>query len=463
MKHSTKKHEAKQPKGRKSFPIINPNAAGIDIGSGEHYVAVPEERDDQPIRRFGCFTSDIESMADWLRECRIDTVVMESTGVYWIPTFQILETRGFQVILVNARQVANVPGRKTDVSDCEWLQRLHTYGLLSGSFRPDDSVCVLRSYWRHRDNLIRYASAHIQHMQKALTEMNIQLHKVISDITGVTGMRIIGAIIDGERELVKLAEMKDHRIKSSADTIARALQGDYRQEHLFALKQALQLYEFYQQQIAECDREIEAYLRQFDSKVDLESNPLPPNKKTRRKPYKNEPDFDLRTHLYRIAGVDFTQIDGLDVTTVQTILSEVGLDPGDFPRYKNFTSWLGLCPNNRITGGRIKSSRTRKVANRAAKAFRLAAQSLANSKSALGAFYRRIRARLGAPDAITATAHKLARIFYHLWTTGESYQDPGIDYYEQKHKERTIRNMQKRANLLGYEITLTPIADNLVT
>ncbi len=463
MKHSTKKHEAKQPKGRKSFPIINPNAAGIDIGSGEHYVAVPEERDDQPIRRFGCFTSDIESMADWLRECRIDTVVMESTGVYWIPTFQILETRGFQVILVNARQVANVPGRKTDVSDCEWLQRLHTYGLLSGSFRPDDSVCVLRSYWRHRDNLIRYASAHIQHMQKALTEMNIQLHKVISDITGVTGMRIIGAIIDGERELVKLAEMKDHRIKSSADTIARALQGDYRQEHLFALKQALQLYEFYQQQIAECDREIEAYLRQFDSKVDLESNPLPPNKKTRRKPYKNEPDFDLRTHLYRIAGVDFTQIDALDVTTVQTILSEVGLDPGDFPRYKNFTSWLGLCPNNRITGGRIKSSRTRKVANRAAKAFRLAAQSLANSKSALGAFYRRIRARLGAPDAITATAHKLARIFYHLWTTGESYQDPGIDYYEQKHKERTIRNMQKRANLLGYEITLTPIADNLVT
>ncbi|MBT9141547.1 MAG: hypothetical protein DDT30_02147 [Dehalococcoidia bacterium] len=463
MKHSTKKHEAKQPKGRKSFPIINPNAAGIDIGSGEHYVAVPEDRDDQPIRKFGCFTSDIEAMADWLGECRIDTVVMESTGVYWIPTFQILETRGFQVILVNARQVANVPGRKTDVSDCEWLQRLHTYGLLSGSFRPDDSVCVLRSYWRHRDNLIRYASAHIQHMQKALTEMNIQLHKVISDITGVTGMRIIGAIIDGERELVKLAEMKDHRIKSSADTIARALQGDYRQEHLFALKQALQLYEFYQQQIAECDREIEAYLRQFDSKVDLESNPLPPNKKTRRKPYKNEPDFDLRTHLYRIAGVDFTQIDGLDVTTVQTILSEVGLDPGDFPRYKNFTSWLGLCPNNRITGGRIKSSRTRKVANRAAKAFRLAAQSLANSKSALGAFYRRIRARLGAPDAITATAHKLARIFYHLWTTGESYQDPGIDYYEQKHKERTIRNMQKRANLLGYEITLTPIADNLVT
>ncbi|MCL0065346.1 IS110 family transposase [Dehalococcoidia bacterium] len=439
--------------------MININAAGIDIGSGEHWVTVPLDRDAYPTRNFGCFTTNIEAMADWLEECHIDTVAMESTGVYWIPTFQILAARGFLVTLVNARQVKNVPGRKTDVLDCQWLQRLHTYGLLSASFRPDDATCVLRSYWRHRENLIRYASGHIQHMQKALTEMNIQLHKVISDITGVTGMDIIRAILAGERNPMKLAQMKDHRIKSSTETIAKALQGDYRQEHLFALKQALQLYDVYQQQIQECHREIEAYVSQFESKVDLDSNPLPSNKKPRRKSYKNEPSFDLRTHLYRITGVDFTLIDGLDVITLQTIFSEVGFNPGAFPTSKNFTSWLALCPNNRITGGRVKSSNTRKVANRAAKAFRLAAQGLANSKSALGAFYRRTRARLGAPEAITATAHKLARIFYHLWTTGESYQDPGVDYYEQKHKERTLNNIRKKAELLGYEITLKPIAN----
>ena len=463
MKEGNKKRNPRRPKKRSrrknvdSFPIINPNAAGIDIGSETHWVAVPEDRDKEPVRKFGCFTADLYIMGDWLENCGIETIVMESTGVYWIPAFQILESRGFEVKLVNARHVKNVPGRKTDVLDCQWLQRLHTYGLLSGSFRPDDSICVLRSYWRHRDNLIRYAAAHVQHMQKALTEMNIQLHKVIRDITGVTGMRIITAILSGERDVTKLAKMRDPRVKNSAETIGKALQGDYRQEHLFALKQALELYEFYHQQIQTCDQRIESYLGQLDSKVDPDSNPLPPSKRANKKPQRNSPRFDLRTHLYRITGVDFTQIDGLDAFSVHKIISETGLDPGAFPTVKNFTSWIGLCPNNRITGGRVKSANTRKVVNRVADTFRLAAQSLSNSSTALGAYYRRMRARLGAPKAITATAHKLARIFYHVWKSGDCYQDPGPDYYENKYKQRVLRNLKRKAKQLGYEITLQPI------
>ena len=436
-----------------SLPFIHINAAGIDIGSGEHWVAVPKDRDEEPVRRFGCFTSDLHDMAKWLKKCDIDTVVMESTGVYWIPLFQILETQGFDVKLVNARHVKNVPGRKTDILDCQWLQQLHTYGLLSGSFRPEDSICVLRSYWRHRDNLIRYAAAHIQHMQKALTEMNLHLHKVISNLTGVTGMRIIQAILAGERDPLKLAQMRDPRIKNSAETIAKSLEGDYRQEHLFALKQALELYCTYHQQIEACDQEIEAYLTQLDSKCD-------PNRKKQRKTSrsKNDPSFDLGTHLYRITGVDFTKIDGLNVLTVQSILTEVGLNPEAFGTEKRFASWLGLCPENRITGGRIISNKTRKVVNRASKAFRMAANSLKNSPSALGGYFRRMRARLGAPKAITATAHKLARIFFHLWKNGDTYQDLGADYYEQKYKERVLKNIKRRAQQLGFEITLQPLA-----
>ena len=461
-----KKNDKKKVKSRKkrskkrdlnSLPTLNINAAGIDIGSEEHWVAVPEGRDESPVRRFGCFTSDLHAMADWLKKCGIDTVAMESTGVYWVPLFQILETQGFDVKLVNARHVKNVPGRKTDVEDCQWLQQLHTYGLLSGSFRPDDSICVLRSYWRHRDNLIRYAAAHVQHMQKALTEMNIQLHKVISDITGVTGMRIIRAILDGERNLVKLAQMKDPRIKNSEETIAKALEGDYRPEHLFALKQAVELYFFYHQQIDACNQEIEDYLKQLESEID--SDPDMKTIKRNKQISKNEPSFDLASHLYHFTGVDFTKIDGLNVLTVQTILSEVGLNPEAFGTEKRFASWLGLCPENRITGGNIKSVRTRKVINRAAKAFRLAANSLKNSSSALGGYYRRMRARLGPPKAITATAHKLARIFFHLWKNGGTYQDLGADYYEQKYKDRVIKNMKKRAKQLGFQISLQPIVN----
>jgi transposase len=455
MKQCRRKGPPQKKSGSSSFSMINKDAAGIDIGSGEHWVAVPEDRDEEPVRCFGCFTADLQAMARWLKECGVTTVAMESTGVYWIPCYQILEEHGFEVKLVNARHVKNVPGRKSDVSDCQWLQRLHTYGLLSGSFRPDDQICVLRSYWRHRANLVRYASDHIQHMQKALTQMNLHLHKVLSNITGVTGMNIIRAIISGERDPEKLALMRERGVKNTPEAIAKALEGDYRQEHLFALKQAVELYDFYHRQIEACDREIERYLHTFEAKVDPVQNPLP--KQKRKKEMRYQSFVDLRTELYRVSGIDFTQIPGLDVVTVQTILSEIGLDPGKFPTEKRFASWLGLCPNNRITGGQVKSTKTRKTANRAANAFRMASQSLANSNTGLGGFYRRIRARLGAPKAITATAHKLARIFYRMWTTGQSYTDLGSDYYENRYKERVLRNITRRARELGYDAVLQPI------
>jgi transposase len=431
---------------------IQANAAGIDIGSQTHWVCVPPDRAQECVKRFGCYTSQLYALADWLSECGIETVAMESTGVYWIPLFQILETRGFEVKLVNAHHVKTLPGRKSDVLDCQWLQQLHSYGLLSGSFRPEDQICVLRSYIRQRDNLIKSACVHVQRMQKALTQMNVQLHQVVSDITGTTGMAIIRAIVAGERNPQVLAALRHHRSQRTAAEIAQALAGDYRIEHVFVLQQELQLYDVYKVQIAACDRQIEQCLADFRNKVDLAEAPLPQPKHIRHKPQGNEPAFDLRTHLYRISGIDFTQIDGLGVLTVQTILSEVGLDPSRFPTVKHFTSWLGLCPGSRITGGKVKSACTRPVVNPAANAFRMAAQTAGKSYSALGAFYRRLRARLGAPKAITATAHKIARIFYHLWTRGGSYLDPGVDYYEQRYRERMVNNLQKKAQSLGFEL-----------
>ena len=437
-----------------NFERINPHAAGIDIGSGEHWVCVPAEKAAENVRCFGCFTPDLIALAEWLIECQVDTVAMEATGVYWIPLFQILEAKGLAVNLVNAHHVKTVPGRKSDVLDCQWLQKLHTFGLLSASFRPDDQICVLRSYIRQRETLIKEAGTHVQRMQKALVMMNLQLHKVVSDITGLTGMAIIRAMVAGERNPHKLAALKDPRIHSSTEQIAHALTGDYRAEHLFVLQQELALYDIYQQQIAATDREIEKCLANFDSQTQA---PPPARKgKKRKKPLGNEPKFNLHRHLFRISGVDLTQIDGLNVLTVQTILSEVGLDPTRFPSVKHFCSWLGLCPGSRITGGKVKSSQTRKVINRAANAFRIAAQSLSRSRSALGSFYRRLRARLGAPKAITATAHKLARMFYRLWTTREAYTDPGADYYEQQYRERMVNNLQKKALDLGFELVPKP-------
>lgn len=345
------------------LPLIYPDAAGIDIGSEMHYVCVPADRDAQPVRKFGCFTPDLHELATWLKSCNIKTVAMESTGVYWIPLFQILENNGFEVILVNARHVKNVPGRKTDVQDCQWLQQLHSYGLLRGSFRPADEICVLRSYMRQRENLIRSASGHIQRMQKALVQMNLQLHKVISDVTGTTGIKIIEAIIKGERNPHLLASLKDYRIKNSEETIAKTLEGDYREEHLFSLKQEFDLYRIYQEKIIECDNQIVQYYKKIDSKVDKDIQ-SPENKSEKKS--KTQQKFNIQNELYRITGVDLVKIPGLENITLQTITSEVGLNMDKWPTEKHFTSWLGLSPANKITGEKVFSTRTRIVVNRAA-------------------------------------------------------------------------------------------------
>lgn len=432
-----------------SLKQINLNAAGLDIGAEEIWVCVPEGRDEVSVRVFETFTVDLYALADWLEACGVDTVAMESTGVYWIPVYEILEERGFELYLVNARHVKNVTGRKTDIVDCQWVQQLHTYGLLQASFQPDEEIAALRAYVRHRGNLIQYRSAHIQHMQKALTLMNVQLTTVISDITGQTGLKIIRAIVAGERNPVKLAQFRNPRCVNSEETIAKALHGNYRAEHVFALKQALELYDFYNQQIKACDEELEKRYLAFTPQVDIEAKPLPPRK---RKARANEPDFDLRTYLYQMTGVDLTRIDGLDVLTVQEVISEIGLDMSKWPTVKHFTAWLCLAPNNQVTGGKVRKRGTKKTTNRANTALRLAAQAVARSNSALGAFYRRKRAQLGAPKAITATAHKIARIIYFMLKNKQEYHDPGADYYEEQYRQRAIANLKRKAKKLGLDV-----------
>ena len=437
------------------LPQLNLNAAGIDVGASSHFVAVPADRSEQPVREFEAFTAELYCLADWLAECGVETVVMESTGVYWIPLFGVLEERGFQVMLVDPRRIKNVPGRKTDVLDCQWLQQLHTYGLLSGAFRPEDDIRRLRSYLRQRAMLVEYASHHVQHMQKALTQMNVKLQHVISDITGKTGMDIIEAIVKGERNPRRLAQLRDPRIKSDEKTIAKSLRGHWRQEHLFELTQALELYRIYQDKIAQCDRKIEAQLARFEDRSDGE--PPAPNGKKRNQ--KNAPAFDVQGHLYRMTGVDLTLIDGVDGFTALKVISEIGTDMSRWPTAKHFASWLGLSPHNRITGGRVISSRTKANANRAAAALRLAANALHRSDSALGAFLRRKKAHLGAPKAITATAHKLARIIYSMLRYGQQYVDAGAEYYESRYRHRALRAAKQRAAQLGYQ--LVPIPDPL--
>jgi transposase len=435
------------------MPLVHPHAAGIDVGAEEHWVCVPADRDAQPIQKFSAFTCDLYRLADWLTACRITTVVMESTGVYWIPLFQILEARGFEVALVNARHAKNVPGRpKTDRFDCRWLQKLHSYGLLAPSFRPPEHICQLRSLLRHRDNLIQMMVRHIQHMQKALDQMNLHLHHVLSDLTGVTGMRILRAIVAGERDPQTLAQYRDYRIKASPETIAKALEGDYRSEHLFTLTQSLALYDFTQRQIADCDQEIERVLSTFETRVDPTTHPLPPPTTTHRQPQRNEPAFDLRTHLYRITGVDLTQVPGLQAPTIHIILAEVGLNMHKWPTEKHFVSWLGLCPNNQISGGKVLATGSRRVQNRASRALRMAAQSLRTSPSYLGAFFRRMRSKLGPAKATTATAHKLAKIIYHMLKEHTPYRERSAADYLHKDQERQLRQLRKQAKHLGFDL-----------
>jgi transposase len=431
---------------------VHLNAAGIDIGSEFHFVAVPADRAEQPVRKFSAFTADLHVMANWLKACGIETVVMESTGVYWIPLYELLEARGFEVLLVDPRQLKHVPGRKTDVLDCQWLQQLHTFGLLSGAFRPEEEVVVLRSYLRQRAMLIQYAAQHIQHIQKALHQMNIKLDKVLSDITGVTGMAILEAILAGERDPVKLAKLRDTHCKHDEATIALALEGTWREEHLFALKQAVALYHAYHVQITECDQRIEAHLASMPEQGD--GKPLPPQKQKRGK-HHNQPGFDARKMVHRIAGVDLTRINGIDGHLALKVVSEIGTDMSHWKTVKCFTNWLGLSPGNKQSGGKILSGRTKPCANRVAVALRLAANGLERSQTAIGAYLRRMKARLGAPKAISATAHKIARLIYFTLKYGWTYVDKGVAWYENQFRDRLLKSVRQRASQLGF--ALTPI------
>ncbi len=426
--------------------VLHPNAAGIDIGSERHSVAVPADRDPQPVRCFGCLTPDLQALAHWLKACGVDTAALESTGVYWIPVAQVLEENGIDAYLVDARQAKNLPGRKTDVKDCQWLQELHSQGMLARAFRPPDAICVLRSYWRHRKGLVEMGALQIQLMHKSLEQMNLQLHKVLSDVTGVTGLKIIRAILQGERNPVQLAKLKHPLVHSSEETIAKALTGDWRAEHLFTLRQAVELYDIYQQKIEACDQEIEAYMKTLDSRGDPKD--LPPAPRPPRR--KNQVGFDLRGRLYEVTGVDLTVLPGLDAMTAQTIVSECGTELSRFATEKHFSSWLGLCPNHQISGGKVLRRRTRRVRNRAAQALRVAAQSLHRSKTALGAYFRRMRGRLGPAKAITATAHKLAILVYRMFRYGIKYVEQGQQVYEQQYQERTRKLLAKRVRQIGY-------------
>jgi transposase len=440
--------------------VIHPNAAGLDIGSEEIWAAVAPDRTAEPVRKFGTFTPDLQALAAWLIACGVDTVALESTGVYWIPVYEILEARGLQVYVVNARHVKNVPGRKSDIQDCQWLQGLHSVGLLRGSFRPEAEIVALRAYLRHRATLIEYRAAHIQHMQKALQQMNVQLTQAVSDITGVTGLAIIRAIVAGQRDPQQLAALRQPGVKKTEAEIAKALTGNYRAEHLFALQQALALYDFYTAQLAACDAEIE---RQFANLKPASDDlpPLPPTTK-RDTHSKNAPRYDARSYLYRLTGVDLVAITGLNESTVQEIISEIGTDLSAFPNDKHFCSWLTLAPHNDISGGKRLRSRTLPGHNRAGQAFRMAAQSVAKSpNSAFGAFYRRMKARLGAKQAIVATAHKIARAFYHILKHRTPFHDLGGEEYERRAREREIKNLQKRAAKLGLVVTETPAAPAL--
>jgi transposase len=436
-----------------SLPVLQPHAAGIDIGAREIYVAVPPGRDPKPVRTFATFTEDLHALRDWLKACGVTSVAMESTSVYWIPLFQILEAAGIEVCLVNARHCKNLPGRKTDVQDCQWLQYLHAVGLLRGSFRPPETVCAVRSLLRHRDGLVRAAATCVHRLHKALTQMNIQLQHVIADVTGVTGLAILEALLAGEREPVALAKLKDGRIRASTDTIAKSLRGDWRAEHLFTLRQTLATWKHYQGQITACDEEIARRLQGFAAKVDVTAQPLPARTSTHKAPQKNEPRFAAREELYRTCGVDLTQVPGIQSGTALVLLGELGPDFAErFPTAKHFGSWLGLCPDNRITGGKIMSSATRDVKSRAATALRLAAQCLNSAQNYFGDLYRRWKARLGTPKAITAMAHKLARILWHLFKYRQAFDPEVFRKEEEKMRRKKLARLHHTAAALGLKL-----------
>jgi len=434
-------------------PQVRSDAAGIDVSPKVMYVAVDPRRDPQPVRAFSAFTDDLYQIANWLQACGVHTVAMESTGVYWIPLFQVLADEGFEVCLVNSRDYKNVPGRKTDVADCQWLQYLHAVGLLRASFRPAQEICAVRSLLRHRASLSEAASKHVLHMHKALDQMNVQVHRVLSDVTGRSGLAILDAILAGERNPAVLAGLRDGRVKASEAEILRALTGDYREEHLFTLRQSLELYRQYRRMMEECNRQIQSQLEALADKDDSGGNvpEATPGKQLRR-----GDGEDLRQLHSRILGVDLTGIPSISTATVQTIVSEVGPDFSKFRDGGAFASWLGLCPHETITGGKVRSSRTRKVVNRVAAALRMAAESLSHDKSYLGQYYRRMRARIGPAEALTAAAHKLARIIYRLVNKREAYNESVFAEIEQRHARRQRLWLSKQAQRYGYILTPVP-------
>jgi transposase len=439
---------ASKKKGTKKMaPLapVNRRAAGVDIGSTFHVVAVPQELDAEPVRSFRSFTTDLNALADWLGRLGVTTVAMESTGVYWIPLFEILQARGFDVVLVNARDAKNVPGRKTDINDAQWIQQLHSYGLLRASFRPEGEIVALRAYLRHRERLLEYAAAHVQHMQKALMQMNLQLHHVVADICGVTGMKILRDIVAGQTDPEVLAAHRDMRCKSSIETIRDSLTGNYRPEHVFTLKQALELYDFYQAKLSDCDVEIERALLALPKRA-------APGPTRSRQRGKNEPQFEIRLVMNALLGVDLTEIHGLGPYSVLRIFAECGSDMTRWPTAKHFTSWLTLAPGNKISGGKVLSAKTRRSANRATVLLRLAAVSVSRTATALGAFFRRLAARVGKAKAVTATARKIATVLYNTMRHGKAYVDPGAMYYEERYRERAVSNLRRRANAMGFAL-----------
>ncbi|MFN0124105.1 MAG: IS110 family transposase [Blastocatellia bacterium] len=451
-RQTSRKRTGKVMKVSRRTPLlerVNPHAAGIDVGSKFHLVAVPPESTESSVREFGVMTEDLLALSAWLRECGVTSVVMESTGVYWIPLFEVLEAAGFEVLLVDARKVKNVSGRKSDVLDCQWLQELHTFGLLAGAFRPPDEIMPLRAYLRQRKMLVEARTMHRQHMAKALQQMNLRLDNVISELTGVTGLAILRSIVAGERDPAKLARYRDPGCHATEEEIRASLVGNYRDEHLFALRQALSLYDLYTAKITECEEEMGRYLKTLGSRTDKEMPP-PPDKK------ESSLGFDVREHLFRQLGTDMLRIKGINAELALEIYSETGRDlAAAFGNVRRFCSWLGLCPGTKKSGGKILSSKTKRNACRAAVAFRQAAVCVGKTNTALGAFYRRMNMRLGKMGAVTATAHKLARIWYSMVTQGANYDEAGAEAYEKKYQSRVVRNLEKKAKSMGY--TLTPI------
>jgi transposase len=445
-----------------ALDIVNRNVAGIDVGNESHFVAVAPGCDPQPIREFGSWTADLERMADWLQACGVESVVMQSTGVYWIALYDILEGRKFKICLTNARHTKNLPGRKSDVQESQWLLKLHTYGLLRDSFHPTEDIRALRSLWRLRDRHVKEAGRAVQHMQKAMTAMNVQLSNTISDISGATGQAIIRAIVNGERNPWKLVKFRDQRIRATEEEIARSLEGNWRDDMLFELKQAVSAYDFYQNQIAECDQRLQILLANLPQsqvkRAEAQTEVAAPVKQKRKRPRPdgNMPQFNLHAELERICGMDLTSIDGIDVMTAQTIVAELGTDFTHWKSEAHFTSWLGLTPSREVSGGKVVKQESRKVKNRVAAALRMSASSLIRSESYLGARYRSLRARLGAPKAIKAMARYLACLVYRMFTNGRSWVDQGAQEFERKRSERDLLFLKRKASALGYQLVTQP-------